>query len=314
MLDDKKIIFFGSVGAGKTTAIRTISEIDCVDTDANTSDSTSKRKKTTTVAMDYGYITTTNNQRIHCYGAPGQERFQFMWEIITTKLALDCSGLILFLDNTRNYPQHDLKFYTQHFRHLTLHKPLIVAVTKSDEVANPTHAEYKGWLNELNINAPIYFIDAREKEDILFLLEELVPTPRVAHTEVSTTIAIDDELNLEEVIQYSAPKINFSDKVLGRISLLKGVKGIALISPENKLNHSTLETHFLVELLQFLTSDSSSSNKCHDNHGTVSVDLRTENKYHYIIHYIDGFILAVLCFKEITQLSLKQQIENILQW
>lgn len=307
----KKIIFFGSVGAGKTTAIRAISEIDCLDTDANASDSTSEHKETTTVAMDYGCVTSSANQRIHCYGTPGQERFQFMWEIITSQLAPDCSGHILFLDNSRKYPQQDLNFYTQQFRHLVKQKPLIIAVTKSDKEANPTHSQYKGWLNELEIDAPVYFIDARKKEDILFLLDELIPGLEPVRTDLHSLPAIDDEIALDEVIQYSAPEIDFSEKVLTKITLLEGVKGVALIDSEGKLKHSTLDTSFMIELLQFLTSDSTA---LQEGDNTESLVLQSEANYHHVINFIDGCVLAVLCLRRITAGALKQQIENILQW
>lgn len=313
-MEGKKVIFFGSVGAGKTTAIRAISEIDCIDTDTNASDSTSERKATTTVAMDYGYVTSSSNQRIHCYGTPGQERFQFMWEIITSQLASDCSGQILFLDNSRKYPQQDLNFYTQEFRHLVKQKPLIIAVTKSDKEPTPSHSQYKGWLNELEIDAPVYFIDARKKEDILFLLDEIIPGLEPVGTDLNSSPAIDDEIALDEVIQYSAPKVDFSEKVLQKITLLEGVKGLALIAPEGKLKYSTLNTIFLAELLQFLTSDSIVMQNTDSSYDSLSFTLESEDNYHYVINSIDGFILAVLCLRRVTKVALKQQIENVLQW
>ena len=49
---NKKIIFTGPVGSGKTTAIRSISDIEIVTTDEQASDMTRSRKAATTVAMD----------------------------------------------------------------------------------------------------------------------------------------------------------------------------------------------------------------------------------------------------------------------
>ncbi|WP_415905646.1 GTP-binding protein [Neptuniibacter sp. QD48_55] len=311
---DKKIIFFGAVGAGKTTAINTISEGKCINTEANASDSTSIQKKTTTVAMDYGYVTSSTNQRIHCYGTPGQERFQFMWEIITSNLASDYSGEILFLDNNRKYPQHDLHFYTKKFRHLIDDKPLIIAVTKSDIKPNPSISEYRGWLHELGIQAPIYFIDARKKEDILFLLEELLPDQAQVINEMNSVSVIEDELNLDEVIQYSEHKVEFSDKVLNKISHLEGVVGIALITSEGKLGHSTLDTEFLIELLEFLTSSPSTLEDQNKSDHVLSIELALEENYHFVINFFDDVVLATLCTKHLTIAALKQQIENIIQW
>ncbi|WP_415887799.1 GTP-binding protein [Neptuniibacter sp. QD37_6] len=311
---DKKIIFFGAVGAGKTTAINTISEGKSFNTEANASDSTSEQKITTTVAMDYGYVTSSTNQRIHCYGTPGQERFQFMWDIITSNLASGYSGEILFLDNSRKYPQHDLHFYTKKFRHLIDDKPLIIAVTKSDIEANPSISQYKGWLHELGIQAPVYFIDARKKEDILFLLEELLPDQAQVINEMNSVSVVEDELNLDDVIQYTENRIDFSDKVLSKISLLEGVVGIALITPEGKLGHSTLDTEFLIELLEFLTSTPSTLADQNKSDHLVSIELASEENYHFVIDFFDDVVLATLCTKHLTTAALKQQIENIIQW
>ena len=65
------------------------------------------RKGHTTVAMDYGVIRLDEDTKVHLYGTPGQERFNFMWEI----LSKGSMGLILLLDNTRANPLKDLTFF-----------------------------------------------------------------------------------------------------------------------------------------------------------------------------------------------------------
>ena len=55
-----------------------------------------QRKLPPTVAMDYGVIRLDEDTKVHLYGTPGQERFNFMWEI----LSKGSMGLILLLDNT----------------------------------------------------------------------------------------------------------------------------------------------------------------------------------------------------------------------
>ncbi|MEI2574272.1 ATP/GTP-binding protein, partial [Pseudomonas aeruginosa] len=78
---ENKIIFTGPVGVGKTTAIAAISDEALAQTDASASDMTLDRKRNTTVAMDYGAISLDEDTKVHLYGTPGQERFNFMWEI-----------------------------------------------------------------------------------------------------------------------------------------------------------------------------------------------------------------------------------------
>ena len=168
----KKIIFTGPVGAGKTTAIQSMSDIPIISTNEEASDMTKQRKSQTTVAMDYGQIKIGQKEKIHLYGTPGQERFNFMWDILT-KGAL---GLILLLDNSRDNPQQDLKFYTGSFKSFINQGELVVGITRIDDEKNPNINNYRDWLNELSIQAPVFSVDARERQDVSSLIQALLYT------------------------------------------------------------------------------------------------------------------------------------------
>ena len=77
-----KIVVAGPVGAGKTTFVKTISEIEVVATERRPTDETADMKAGTTVAMDYGRITLGDDMWVQIYGTPGQKRFDFMWEVL----------------------------------------------------------------------------------------------------------------------------------------------------------------------------------------------------------------------------------------
>lgn len=81
-----KIAVTGNVGAGKTTFIRTISEIKTVDTERRATDETASLKANTTVAFDFGRITLNPEQVLYLYGTPGQSRFDFMWDIVINQV------------------------------------------------------------------------------------------------------------------------------------------------------------------------------------------------------------------------------------
>jgi uncharacterized protein len=81
-----KIAVTGNVGAGKTTFIRTISEIKVVDTERRATDETASLKENTTVAFDFGRITLNPEQVLYLYGTPGQSRFDFMWDIVINQV------------------------------------------------------------------------------------------------------------------------------------------------------------------------------------------------------------------------------------
>jgi len=72
-MKEHKIIFTGTMGAGKTTAIAAVSEIPPIVTDVTNNDK-SVDKAVTTVGFDYGLLTLENGDRIRLYGTPGQER------------------------------------------------------------------------------------------------------------------------------------------------------------------------------------------------------------------------------------------------
>jgi signal recognition particle receptor subunit beta len=165
-----KIIFTGPVGAGKTTAITSISDIPIVSTDEMASDMTSMRKPNTTVAMDYGLMKLDGKERVHLYGTPGQERFDFMWEILTE----GGLGLILLLDNTRPNPFGDMSFYIGAFREFIDRTGLVIGITRMDERRKPELDEYNAHLHALGLKAPIFEVDARQHRDVSILVQALL--------------------------------------------------------------------------------------------------------------------------------------------
>ena len=169
-MKNKKIIFTGPVGAGKTTAIASMSDIDIISTNEEATDMTKERKPQTTVAMDYGRINIGQKEKIHLYGTPGQERFSFMWDILTE----GALGLILMLDNSRENPRQDLQFYAQSFKDFIDQGQLVIGVTRFDECKKYSIENYRQWCDELSISAPVFTVDARERQDVSSLIQALL--------------------------------------------------------------------------------------------------------------------------------------------
>src|ERR1700709_765756 len=92
-----KIVVTGPFAAGKTTLIRTISEITVLSTERGISDETSGRKRETTVAMDFGRIGIDSDLVLYLFGTPGQDRFDFMWEVLGEGML----GYVLVIDGDR---------------------------------------------------------------------------------------------------------------------------------------------------------------------------------------------------------------------
>jgi signal recognition particle receptor subunit beta len=167
-----KIIFTGPVGAGKTTAIAAISDTPMIKTDVAASDMAKNRKATTTVAMDYGVMNLKGGEKIHLYGTPGQERFNFMWDILT----VGGIGLILLLDNTQADPFQDMRFFLDAFGEFINNTSVAIGVTQMDLCSKPTIADYHDQLNSMGfgVKPPIFAVDAREHKDISILVQALL--------------------------------------------------------------------------------------------------------------------------------------------
>lgn len=165
-----KIIFTGPVGAGKTTAIDSISDEPPVRTDAAASDMTKNRKAATTVAMDYGVMKLDDGEKVHLYGTPGQERFDFMWDILIE----GGIGLILLLDNTRADPFKDLHFFLDSFSEFISNSSVAIGVTQMDLSSKPTINDYHKQLQGMDLKPAIFSVDARVKNDVSLLVQALL--------------------------------------------------------------------------------------------------------------------------------------------
>lgn len=165
-----KFIFTGPPGAGKTTAIAAISEFPPVSTDVFSTDGLAAVKEKTTVAMDFGQITLDNGQKIGLYGTPGQQRFKFMWDI----LVQGGLGLIVLIDNRRPDPLKDLGIYLDNFEDFIKSTDAVIGITSTDIKDTPTVEDFQDYLQGRNQVFPVFAVDARNKDDVLFLLNTLL--------------------------------------------------------------------------------------------------------------------------------------------
>lgn len=166
-----KVVFTGCVGAGKTTAIDAISEIDPISTDVkSTESSVLERKSSTTVAMDYGELTLDAETKLYLYGTPGQRRFDFMSHVLM-KGAL---GLVILIDNSHKTPLEELDYYLNLNAEFLTVNPAVIGITHYDEISQPTVDDYYNVLKEHGDFWPVIQSDARKPEDVVLLLHTLL--------------------------------------------------------------------------------------------------------------------------------------------
>lgn len=157
-----KILFVGPVGAGKTTAVASLSDKAVLTTDVAVSDLSALKKEMTTAALDYGVVRLGNGMRVHLYGAPGQQRFDFMWEVLRAGI----HGLVLLIDNSRKSPLDDLSFYLGWHESLRRDHKVVVGVSFMDKCANPGLREYQAFLRARRLDIPVMPVDARKREQV----------------------------------------------------------------------------------------------------------------------------------------------------
>ncbi len=122
-----RLVVTGPVGAGKSTFIRSISDIEPVDTDRIATDEIAQLKKKTTVAMDFGRLQLSDSMALHIYGTPGQSRFDFMWDVLIRK----AHAYILLVPANRPSEFRNARSISNFMRHRT-QAPMMIGLTHMD--------------------------------------------------------------------------------------------------------------------------------------------------------------------------------------
>lgn len=159
-----KIVVGGGFGAGKTTAIGTLSEIPPVVTEAAMTTLSAavdiaprgSRKTATTVAMDFGRLTVDDSLVLYLFGTPGQERFGFMWPTLCT----GALGGLVMVDSSRIA---DCFVAIDYFEKIRL--SFVVAVNQFDGRENLPLEDVRAATN-VDTDIPVIGVDARSPESM----------------------------------------------------------------------------------------------------------------------------------------------------
>jgi signal recognition particle receptor subunit beta len=162
-----KLVFLGEPGAGKSTCIRSVSDIPAVSTDVATTDELAMTKKTTTVALDYGEMILGDRSRVLLYGLPGQARFRFMFDTVRENLA----GAVVLVDASAKAPiiglSQTLDSYVEALRDV----PVVVAINKLRADGPDLRPSVAVILRKYGLVAPVLCVDARNRRDIALIFD-----------------------------------------------------------------------------------------------------------------------------------------------
>ncbi|MFG2440563.1 ATP/GTP-binding protein [Streptomyces sp. NPDC048508] len=156
-----KLLVAGHFGAGKTTLVRSLSQITPLSTEevmsssgVGTDHTDLPAKTTTTVAMDFGRLSLSDDLVLYLFGAPGQKRFF----PVLRDLAFGALGALVLTDTRRltdTYPILEL------IEGLAL--PYAVAVNVFDDA--PVHTEERlRQVMDLEAETPLVTCDARVRK------------------------------------------------------------------------------------------------------------------------------------------------------
>ena len=179
ILQQHKIVFGGTMGAGKSAAIKALSDTGVLSTEAVNTDTQAHQKSLTTVGIDYGEISLEDGTKIGLYGTPGQDRFDFMWSIVC-KGAI---GIVVLIDHSRAQRLTDLEFYLNAFEDLG--RNIVVGITHLDLDHDQMLKIYRDWMQIHQKQFPLFAVDARKKDDVLLMIETLI-----AKVEMQSTVNI----------------------------------------------------------------------------------------------------------------------------
>ena len=166
-----KIVVTGPFSAGKTTLIKTISEVAIVGTERDVTDETRSVKERTTVAMDFGRISFAQDLSLFIFGTPGQRRFEVMWEILSEGMI----GFILLVRPDDERSIEEASHILDTFRAYA-DVPYVIGVSHLDSVDEPEEQVFARVRQALEVPETVEVVgcDPREREGVKTLMLKIL--------------------------------------------------------------------------------------------------------------------------------------------
>ncbi len=170
--DSAKLVFAGPVGAGKTTAIRSLSDFAPISTEMPMTDGPMGEKTTTTVALDFAPIMLDDGTPLHLYGLPGQEHFSHMRPIVLE----GAIGVIVVLPGDSERILDECEQWIRSIRGINEDAGLVIGITRTDLSPGFRMDTIRQAVRRCGPPIPVFTFDARDREQTTHLVRALLLT------------------------------------------------------------------------------------------------------------------------------------------
>ena len=155
-----KLVITGPFDAGKTTFVTTLAGSNVLTTEQRVTSEDDHSSGRTTVAMDFGRIPLGDDLALSLFGTPGQQRFDFMWDI----LAEGMLGYVMIVDASRDSCLPEARRIRRRFERFA-DVPSVVAINKCTGTPDTAVRRVRREL-ELPPDLPVLAADARDLDDV----------------------------------------------------------------------------------------------------------------------------------------------------
>ncbi|PID77054.1 MAG: hypothetical protein CSB24_03495 [Deltaproteobacteria bacterium] len=176
-----QVVFIGSYGVGKTTAVKAISDTEVISMEAIAGMEEGADpglidagKVTTTVGFDYGELGTADeDDLVSIYGIPGQARFEQVWDTLLPR----CSGVVLWVfGNNKNYLQ-ECGVWLETLKRKDSLRKLAVALTRIEDDDEESIDSARELVVKYHPFAPVLTADPRDRDSVLQAVLMALSTP-----------------------------------------------------------------------------------------------------------------------------------------
>lgn len=148
-----RLVVAGTPGSGKSTFVKTLSDVEVIQTERTATDETSLLKKKTTVAFDYGRFLFGSTLEVQIYGTPGQSRFNFMWDFLIKSANIYILLVPAHRPDDFHYARQIISFMNQRVQ-----IPMLIGLT---------HTDCPGACNTEEIMIRLGYMDRRNRPPVV---------------------------------------------------------------------------------------------------------------------------------------------------